>query len=163
MRKVFYYIQLIIIFSLVVIILFENISLPMCVFAILLSSVSIWVSEKVFLRNSYYELYYFNVFLLLYYFCILLIEIYKSSIAIIPTIFSGRAHPTVIAINCDLEEPLYTAIVANSITLTPGTITVDVSGHRLLVLWLTPKTKESTMAGKIIKGRFESIIKRWLP
>lgn len=161
MRKILYYLQLYILFSIVFIILFESTRPIILVSAPIIAIISIYISEKFFLKNSYFELYEFNLLLLIRYLFLLLIEIYKSSIAMLPIIISGKAHPVVISFNTEIEEPLYIAMISNSITLTPGTITIDVSGHRLLVLWLNPSTKESTMAGKIIKGKFEDCIKRW--
>lgn len=161
MRKYLYYFQLHVLFTLVSIILFESISVTILFTAPLLSIISIYISEKYLLRDSYFELYYFNVFFLLHFAWVLIIEIYKASFQIIPVLLSGKAHPNVISINCELEEPLYVAMVSNAITLTPGTVTIDVSGHRLLVLWLTPTTKETTIAGKLIKGRFEEVVRQW--
>lgn len=161
MRKILYYIQLHLLFSSVFIIMFESTRPIILVSAPIISIISIYISEKFFLKNSYYDLYEFNLLLLIRYLFLLLFEIYKSSIAMLPIILSGRAHPAIISVNTELEEPLYIAMVSNAITLTPGTITVDVSGHRILVLWLNPTTKESTLAGKIIKGKFETCIKRW--
>lgn len=161
MRKYLYYLQLHLLFTIVAIILFESISITVLIMTPLLSVSCIFISEKYLLRDSYYELYYFNIFFLIHFTVVLVIEIYKATLQSIPVLLSGKAHPNVISVNCELEEPLYVAMVSNAITLTPGTVTIDVSGHRLLVLWLTPTTKESTMAGKIIKGRFEEVVRKW--
>ncbi len=159
MRKRLYYLQLVCIYSTIFIILFESLSLEYLIAAPLVSAAAIFLSEKFLLKDSYYELYYFNLFFLLRYTLTLIKEIYVSSFKLVPIIFSGSAHPAVVSITTELENPLNVSMVANSITLTPGTITIDVSGHRLLVLWIEPKTKEPTIAGKMIKGQFESLFK----
>lgn len=125
----------------------------------IVSFFSIFISEKYLLKASYYELYYFNIFKLIKYCFILIFEIYKASFALIPVIFSGKSHPGIVFISTGLKKNLDIAILANSITLTPGTITLDVIDRDLLVLWLNPKTKNPILAGKIIKGTLEKQLK----
>jgi multicomponent Na+:H+ antiporter subunit E len=44
--------------------------------------------------------------------------------------------PALVEVRTDLRSPLGRLLLANSITLTPGTLTVDVHGQRLLVHWI---------------------------
>lgn len=64
-----------------------------------------------------------------------------------------------------LEDDYALALLADSITLTPGTITIDVAdepdgGHCMYVQWLTMETEDNEKAGEIIKGRMEKWIRR---
>jgi len=127
-----------------------------------ISIFSIRISEIFLLKDSYYDLYYFNIFGIIRYSLYLLLEIYKSGLSIIPHIISGHSNPEIIEIYTDLDSNLQVALISNSITLTPGTITMDVQGQRLKVLWMDPKTKNVTMAGIMIKGRLEKLIKEVL-
>ena len=45
-------------------------------------------------------------------------------------------NPAMVEVETQLKSPLGKLILANSITLTPGTLTVDVVGERLLVHWV---------------------------
>jgi multicomponent Na+:H+ antiporter subunit E len=45
-------------------------------------------------------------------------------------------RPGVVAVQTRLQSPLGKLLLANSITLTPGTLTVDVQGDRILVHWI---------------------------
>ena len=64
-----------------------------------------------------------------------------------------------------LEEDNALALLADSITLTPGTITLDVAdepegGCCMYVQWLTMDTEDNEAAGEAIKGRMEKWIRR---
>lgn len=72
-------------------------------------------------------------------------------------------NPEVVEVETRLESRLGKLLLANSITLTPGTLTVDIMGDRLLVHWIdaTPgDTPEITT--KLIASKFESHIKGFL-
>ena len=45
-------------------------------------------------------------------------------------------HPAVVEVETRLQSPLGKLLLANSITLTPGTLAVDVRGGRILVHWV---------------------------
>lgn len=93
------------------------------------------------------------------YFLVLIFEIYKSSILLIPKIITGNAQTSIISITTSLNKPQNIAILANSITLTPGTITIDVSQNNILVLWFNPKSENSEIAGILIKGKLEKLLR----
>lgn len=147
------------IFTLFWVVLFERTTPKVVLAAPIVAAASIILSEKYLLRDQFYDLYYFNVFWLIKYMVVLVGQIYISSFQLLPLIISGKARPVVVSITTEIEDSLNLAILCNSITLTPGTITIDVSGQLIMVLWLNPTTKEPTIAGKQIKGVFEDQIK----
>jgi multicomponent Na+:H+ antiporter subunit E len=67
-------------------------------------------------------------------------------------------RPGIVVVKTDLKGDMAKTILANSITLTPGTFTVDVVGDRLLVHWIDVKSEDPEEARQLIAGRFE----RWL-
>lgn len=158
-KKILYYTQLCFIFSLFWISLFENISLYLIISALIVSLTTIYISEKIFIQDSYYNTFYFSFWKILKYFFVLIFEIYKSAFALIPKILEGKAEPCFISIKTDLKKSEHIAILSNSITLTPGTITVDVSEDNILVLWFDPKNVDDKAAGDIIKGSFENVLR----
>ncbi len=81
---------------------------------------------------------------------------------LIPVILTGKADPKIIEISTSLESDFLISVLANSITLTPGTITVDVRGQKLWVLWVMPKTLDADLAGELIKGSFEKRLEKGL-
>ena len=62
-------------------------------------------------------------------------EVVKSSVAVLRLIWSPRLipEPRLISFHTDLRTDTGKVVLADSITLTPGTITVDVMGDRMLV------------------------------
>ena len=91
---------------------------------------------------------------------VLIIQIYKSGFAAIGKILRGKLNTSVISISTDIQDDLIISFLANAITLTPGTVTIDKEGNNLKVLWLDPVTDDAKIAGGIIKGKYEKIFKR---
>ncbi|GAB6106414.1 Na+/H+ antiporter subunit E [Fusibacter bizertensis] len=162
MHKKLYYFQLVILLTGLWLILFEKITILLLLSGLFFSIFSLYFSEKYLVADSFYVFFPFNIFKLIRYAFFMLFEIYKSGISIIPYIISGNVHPGFVDIYTELESNLDIVILANSITLTPGTITVDVQGHSLQVLWINPTTTQPTMAGIKIKGSIEKKIKEGL-
>ncbi len=65
----------------------------------------------------------------------LLVEIVKSNVAVIARVWGPRhdIDPAMVSLRTNATTDLGKALFANSITLTPGTVTVDVEGDRLKV------------------------------
>ena len=68
-------------------------------------------------------------------------------------------RPGIVEIKTSLKSDLAKVALANSITLTPGTFTLDILGDRLLIHWINVKTENIDEASRIIAGRFERYIK----
>lgn len=66
--------------------------------------------------------------------------------------------PGIVIINTDLEQDIAKVILANSITLTPGTFTLDIVGEKLLVHWINVESESEEEATKIIGERFEKYL-----
>ena len=60
-------------------------------------------------------------------------------------------NPALIVFESPLETESANALLAQSITLTPGTITVDMSRHRILVHCLSSNSLVSLSSGELIK------------
>ncbi len=69
------------------------------------------------------------------YLCVLIVEIVKSALATIAIIFNEKVEkqPVVVSFDVDIKSPVLRVLLANSITLTPGTITVNLEGKRFTV------------------------------
>ncbi len=70
--------------------------------------------------------------------------------------------PGIVKVKTTLRSDTGLTFLANSITLTPGTLIVDIDKDEgfLYVHWIDVKTKKSQEATKIIVERFEKILKR---
>ena len=64
-------------------------------------------------------------------------EIVKANLAVMKVILTkAEYHPAIVRIKVPLEENFSRVLLSNSITLTPGTVTVEQSGEEYLVLCL---------------------------
>jgi multicomponent Na+:H+ antiporter subunit E len=75
-----------------------------------------------------------QVVLFIRYFIVLVWEIIKANFIVASIVLNPRLpiSPGVITMKINLEKDLVRVLYANSITLTPGTVTVELEGDRLL-------------------------------
>ena len=66
--------------------------------------------------------------------------------------------PGIVAIRTTLKSDVGKLLLANSITLTPGTLTVDVTDEYLFIHWINVKTTDVGEASRLIAGRFEKYL-----
>jgi multicomponent Na+:H+ antiporter subunit E len=80
-----------------------------------------------------------QVYLLIVYFVKLVIEIVIANINVAMIVLNPRLpiSPGIVIMRCDLERSLLRVLYVNSITLTPGTITVELEDNLLIVHALT--------------------------
>jgi len=89
------------------------------------------------------------------YFFNLMLEIYKSSFSYMFRIIKKDCEPFITEVELEVDDPLIITIISNSITLTPGTITVDVDKNKLTVLTLKICQNCDETVGKEIKEKFQ--------
>ncbi len=79
--------------------------------------------------------------LVILYFLNLILEIMKAAFAVSKIIVnpSGRPDPVLIEFDSGLTSAFQNSVLANSITLTPGTVTVQMTGDHFLVHCLVPE------------------------
>ena len=70
--------------------------------------------------------------------------------------------PGIVKIKTNMKSDLGKLLVANSITLTPGTFTLDIKDDTLYIHWINVQTTDTEEASKAISGRFERCLKRFL-
>jgi multicomponent Na+:H+ antiporter subunit E len=79
----------------------------------------------------------------------LLVEIVRANLAVMRIVLDPRLpiDPAVVRVRVPLPGALAVTTLANSITLTPGTITLDVEGGELTVHALEPGSADGIEAG----------------
>ncbi len=70
-------------------------------------------------------------------------------------ILTHDINPAIVEIETDLEEDYQKILLANSITLTPGTITADWKGNILKVLWINKTTEDPQLIRESISKSIE--------
>lgn len=71
-------------------------------------------------------------------------------------------RPGIVRVKTRMKSSEGKTAVANSITLTPGTLTLDIIGDNMLIHWINVKTTDVEEASREIPQRFEKCIKEFL-
>ena len=100
----------------------------------------------------------------LYYIPIFIWECFKANIDVAYRVIHPKLpiHPGIVKVKTTLTSDTALTFLANSITLTPGTLSVDVDRGKgvLYVHWIEVKEKDVEKATRLIVERFERILKR---
>lgn len=149
--------EIIFVLTVVWLILFEKINLLIFISAIIVSILVVIFTDRFLLKGNYEHSYMIGVGTLLRYATRLIYEIYLAGIDVIPTIITGQADVQIIETKTKLTDELLIDTLANSITLTPGTVTTDKRGSTLLILALNAPPK-GTDTRELIPLQLEKIL-----
>jgi len=96
----------------------------------------------------------------LIYIIVLLWEIIKANLDVAYRVIHPKMpiRPGIVVVKTRLKSDVAKMILANSITLTPGTFTLDVIGDELLIHWINVKSEDTDEATSIIGQRFEKYL-----
>ncbi len=128
------------------IILCEKISLEIVVFGIIFSFLISYINSNVFTFMHLSNFFKFNKVTLYVKFIFLLIkEIFIANIQVAKIVLNPRISisPCLVKFKTTLKNNLSKTILANSITLTPGTITVSIDGDEFIIHCLNEEYGES--------------------
>lgn len=97
----------------------------------------------------------------LLYMGVFLVELVKANIQVMRLVFSPKIniHPAIVEIKTELKSPIGRLALANSITLTPGTLVVDIKGDSLFVHCIDISNIDQANVTEEISGRFEKLLK----
>ncbi len=141
-------------------ILSENFSLFSIATGALFTLVSILIVHLLFSDNDDVKNYRIPPRLFIWYIFILIFQIIKSGINVSKAVLTGSCNPQVVHIRTSVHNHWFQCLIANSITLTPGTVTIDKTDHDLQVLWLCPSTDDPVEQARLILGPFEHVLKK---
>ena len=97
----------------------------------------------------------------LMYLGVFLLELTKANLNVMRLVFSPRIDitPGIVEIKTELKSPIGRLALANSITLTPGTLVVDIKGDSLFIHWINVSATDPVAATEEISARFEKYLK----
>jgi multicomponent Na+:H+ antiporter subunit E len=97
----------------------------------------------------------------LLYLGVFLIELTKANLNVMRLVFSPRIEiqPGIVEIKTELKSPIGRLALANSITLTPGTLVVDMKDDSLFIHWINVSATDPVKATEEISARFEKYLK----
>ena len=92
---------------------------------------------------------------------VLFVEIIKANFDVAYRVIHPKIpiKPGIVIIKTELKQDFAKMLLANSITLTPGTFTLDVVGDKLLIHWINVQSEDEAEATKIIGERFEKYLR----
>ena len=139
------------------IIMSEIINVPTIIKGVVIGIGCVYIAYK-FLPS--YKINKIRLFRLSLYPIFLIGQIYYSAFRVIKLIFSG-ANVDIVDIKTKLSNSFLQTILANSITIVPGSISLDLKENTLTVLRLMEKTNVSSdpeIAGEMLKGKLERVL-----
>jgi len=111
-------------------------------FGVILSLIVGFITRKIFIKDNYrmanpVRWISFIVYVIGPFF----IEMAKANFDVAYRVITGKINPGIVKISPDLKSDLGITILANSITLTPGTLTVDIDEDKndLYIHWINVK------------------------
>ncbi|WP_197659575.1 Na+/H+ antiporter subunit E [Mobilitalea sibirica] len=136
MKKMLKHIPLVIIFTVIWIILNEGYKTMQILTGIGVSIITIIFTNRFLLLEGYKETYKVSPIVLIKYFFVLFVQIYKSGISSINKIIRGEGKVGISEHKTVIDDELRICMLANAITSTPGTVTLDKKGQELTILSL---------------------------
>ncbi|MEA3287275.1 MAG: Na+/H+ antiporter subunit E [Candidatus Marinimicrobia bacterium] len=94
------------------------------------------------------------------YLLVFLVELIKSNIDVALRVINPKMpiNPEIVEFKTKLKSEMGRLILANTITLTPGTLTVDVIDNTFYIHWLNSESTDPEEARQAIAGKFEPVL-----
>jgi len=159
LRKFFSSFDILVLLTVFWLLLNEGVSVIQVVLGMGGSVATLFYTEKYLLKEDYkvaYALRWVNV---LKYVVALLFQIYLSGGMALYLLFTNRIKVRMVDYESDLDNDFLLCILAVSITLTPGTVTVDKIGRKLQVLCLHCPKENEWQWRKNIREKLENRLK----
>jgi multicomponent Na+:H+ antiporter subunit E len=117
---------------------------------------------KYFVRNVYKLLQPHRYYWLFIYLFIFIWECLKANIDVAYRVLHPAMpiKPGIVKVKTGLKSEFARMLLANSITMTPGTISVDIIDDYLYIHWIYVRSEDPAVYTGIILGQFEKYIKK---
>ena len=101
---------------------------------------------------------------IVYFFPYLIWEMIKANLDVAYRVIHPKRpiNPGIVKVKTRMKSDLGKTLVANSITLTPGTFTIDVIGDEMFIHWINVKSQDVEEASKMIPGVFEKCLMKFM-
>jgi len=89
-------------------------------------------------------------------------EMAKANIDVAYRVISPRLpiKPGIVMVKTKMKSDIGKIAVANSITLTPGTLTLDIIDDKMFIHWIWVESDDIEKASELIPGKFERFLRR---
>ncbi|MFO7815347.1 MAG: Na+/H+ antiporter subunit E [Halanaerobiales bacterium] len=91
---------------------------------------------------------------------IFVIEMFKANLDVAHRVIKPNLpiNPGIVKISTSLKSDYAKLFLANSITLTPGTLTLDVKDNELFIHWIDIESTDKKIQKNLISGKFEDTL-----
>ncbi len=143
-------------------------SAQVLVAGIIVSVLTALFTARFFIHSKAFYLFNPVRFIIMLFYCLIIFmwELTKANIDVAKRALSPKlnVNPGIVKVETDLKSEYAQSMLANSITLTPGTITMDIAeeGEKTYyyIHWIDVATSDIKEAGDSIKGTMEKWIRR---
>ncbi len=143
-----------VLFFLIWVIFNGQLTAEIAAFGVVIAGVMYWFLCRFFDYSPRYDLFLLRKApLLLHYFFTLVVEILKANLTVFKLIYTAEyeLEPAVVHFKTDLRSTFARVLLANSITLTPGTITVALTGNEYTVHCLDKELAEGISSSVFVE------------
>ena len=133
---------------------------------IIVGSVASLICSLIFAKYYFHNVYKFlqpqRYFWFIVYLVIFIRECLKANLDVAYRVLHPAMpiRPGIVKVKTSLKSDFAKTLLANSITMTPGTITVDIIDDYLYIHWIFIRSEDPEVYTRIITGAFEKYIKR---
>ena len=133
---------------------------------LIVGSVAAAICSAIFAKYYFHSVYKFlqprRYFWFVIYLCIFVWECIKANLDVAYRVLHPAMpiRPGIVKVKTTLKSEIAKTLLANSITMTPGTITVDIIGDDMYIHWIFIRSEDPEVYTKMITGAFEKYIKR---
>jgi multicomponent Na+:H+ antiporter subunit E len=137
-------------------------TVPNLIVGIVASLITSMVFTRFFVKNIYKLIQPSRYFWFLVYLMVFIWECIKANIDVAYRVLHPAMpiRPGIVKVKTTLKSDMAKMLLANSITMTPGTISVDIIDDYLYIHWIYIQSEDPEVYTKIITGAFEKYIKR---
>jgi multicomponent Na+:H+ antiporter subunit E len=117
---------------------------------------------KFFITNVYKLLQPHRYFWFVVYLVVFIWECIKANLDVAYRVLHPAMpiRPGIVKVKTELKSDLAKMLLANSITMTPGTISVDIIDDNLYIHWIYIRSEDPAVYTGMITGAFEKYIKK---
>ena len=135
------------------------------IYGIILSIVVAIIARKIFVKKSFRMANPIRWLRFIGYLFYFFYEMAKANVDVAYRVITGKINPGIVKISPDLKTDLGITMLANSITLTPGTLSVDIDEDKndLYIHWINVKEdalKKKPIDCKFVCADFENWVRR---
>lgn len=158
LKKIFEFFLILIIWTALV----WSVELPDIIAGVFVSLLIVWLFSNIFPVELIKLLNPVRFFWTILYIPVFLWHVIKSNVDVAYRVFHPEIpiRPGIVKVKTNLKSELAKMFLANSITLTPGTLTVDFIDDNLYVHWINIISEDPEVETRLIVSKFERFLQK---